>query len=182
MDEFEFMKLQYEFEFMKDWINLYKINKKGQIWSCRYNKIMKTHISKDGYLKIKVHKNHCSIHRLLGIQYIPNPLNLLEIDHIDRNKLNNSLENLRWVDRITNANNKTTNLSNLTVEELALKKEKLKKYKTEWAQKNRLKNGHIPKVSKTVEELKESAKIRRKNMPQEKRDEINKKRRELRIC
>lgn len=34
--------------------------------------------------------------RLLGIHFIPNPLNLPQIDHIDRNPLNNDLSNLIW--------------------------------------------------------------------------------------
>ena len=37
-----------------------------------------------------------SIHRLLGLTYIPNPENKRCIDHIDRNKTNNKLCNLRW--------------------------------------------------------------------------------------
>ena len=34
------------------------------------------------------------MHRLLAITFIPNPLNLPEVDHINRNKLDYSLENL----------------------------------------------------------------------------------------
>ena len=54
-----------------------------------------------GYLRLdlwkdgKVHRR--LIHRLLALQFIDNPDNLEMVDHIDRNKLNNSLQNLRWV-------------------------------------------------------------------------------------
>ena len=44
--------------------------------------------------------------RLLGIHFINNPENKPEIDHIDRNSLNNDLSNLRWVTRKENLNNK----------------------------------------------------------------------------
>ena len=39
--------------------------------------------------------------------FLPNPDDLPEIDHIDRNPLNNALENLRWVSRSENCRNRT---------------------------------------------------------------------------
>jgi hypothetical protein len=99
-----------EFEDLKDFEGLYKINIMGLLWSCIYTKIMKPTMSDDGYLKINLKANGVkfkkSIHRLLAIQYIPNPNDLSEIDHIDRIKLNNNLENLRWVDDYTNSRNR----------------------------------------------------------------------------
>ena len=40
--------------------------------------------------------------------FIPNPDNKPEIDHIDTNKLNNRVDNLRWVTRKENLNNEIT--------------------------------------------------------------------------
>ena len=40
----------------------------------------------------------------------PKPGPEYEIDHINRNRLDNRLENLRWVTRLENAHNKTCNL------------------------------------------------------------------------
>jgi hypothetical protein len=99
-----------DFEDLKEFEGLYKINRNGDIWSCVYNKMMKPFVCEDGYLKIGLKNDNSrfkrSIHRLLAIQYIPNPDNLPEIDHIDRNKSNNNLENLRWATHHTNVRNR----------------------------------------------------------------------------
>ncbi len=167
---------------------LYKINKLGQVWSYKYKKIM-SFSEEQGYLRIgftkdRIKKSH-RLHRLLGIQFIPNPNNLPEIDHIDRNTLNNDLENLRWCDRITNANNKTTNISLLTEEEQNERIEKIKEQKRVWAENKRRENGILPKPEpKSIEEINEKNKInmreKRANMTEEEKEEYNKARRENR--
>ena len=100
-----------ELEDLKDYEGLYKINKQGEVWSCYYNKIMTPTLNKTGYYAIEITKDgivkQTSIHRLLAIQYIPNPNNLPLIDHIDQNKNNNCLDNLRWASYRTNNLNKS---------------------------------------------------------------------------
>ena len=41
-------------------------------------------------------------HRLIAETLIPNPNNYEEVDHIDRNKLNNHISNLEWCNRLHN--------------------------------------------------------------------------------
>jgi hypothetical protein len=88
---------------------LYKINQAGEIFGVKRQKLLKNCINKHGYYVVNLCKEgnikNCQIHRLLAIQFLPNPLNLFAVDHIDQNKLNYSLNNLRWItDRDNNLN------------------------------------------------------------------------------
>jgi hypothetical protein len=97
-----------EFVEIKDFEE-YKINKEGEIMG-KFGRILKPCDDKGGYLYVILMKDGKrytkKIHRLVGEQFIPNPNNLPVIDHIDGNRQNNSLENLRWADRMTNSNNR----------------------------------------------------------------------------
>ena len=50
----------------------------------------------------------CYVHRLVARAFIPNPLGLKDVDHIDGNRTNNRVENLRWVSHKENCNNPNT--------------------------------------------------------------------------
>ena len=48
-----------------------------------------------------------AIHRYIAEQLIPNPNNLEQVDHINRIRDDNRVENLRWVSRHENMRNRT---------------------------------------------------------------------------
>lgn len=63
-------------------------------------KILKSSINNKGYLQVCLTKNNKKhtkkIHRLVAESFIPNPNNLSQINHKDKNKQNNNITNLEW--------------------------------------------------------------------------------------
>ena len=60
----------------------------------------------DGYLKCKLNGKRYKHHRLVALQFIPNPENKREVDHINRIRNDNHISNLRWVTPAENCQNK----------------------------------------------------------------------------
>lgn len=73
----------------------------------------KTHISStdgNGYYDVPVpgnSKKKFKAHRLIAQTYLPNPLNLPQVDHKNRVRYDNSLSNLRWVTSLQNNHNRS---------------------------------------------------------------------------
>jgi hypothetical protein len=80
---------------------LYGITESGEVFSHRSQIVIKPRLKKNGYLSVKLcdsgKAKHLTVHRLVALHYVPNPLGLPEVNHIDGDKLNNHFKNLEWV-------------------------------------------------------------------------------------
>ena len=94
---------------------LYKVSNYGRVKSLKFEKerILKPGKNKCGYLRVnlfKYGKRNCfSVHRLVAIAFIPNTLNLPQVNHKDENKENNCAWNLEWCNEKYNTNYGTRN-------------------------------------------------------------------------
>jgi len=75
--------------------------------------IIKNYLNKNGYYRIGLRNKNLDnkihnflIHRLLALAFIDNPNNYPIIDHINRIRTDNRIENLRWCDYSLNAQNR----------------------------------------------------------------------------
>ena len=84
----------------------YYLFEDGRIWSIKNQKYKKLYLGEDDYYRVCLPNKTYLLHRLIAIHFIPNPENKTEVDHIDRNRKNNLIENLRWVTRSENNINK----------------------------------------------------------------------------
>lgn len=88
----------------------YEVSSFGRVRNTYDGQILKPINCSEGYLFVNLYneprKNKPRrIHRLVGLAFLENPLKLPVIDHINQNKKDNRLENLRWVPKSKNAVN-----------------------------------------------------------------------------
>lgn len=102
-------ELMIGFQYIPDYEGIYSIDVNGNVFSHISGKILKPHANHRGYLMVDLYKDGKTkkgiIHRLVAKTYLPNPDNLPEVDHIDTDRQNNKVNNLRWCTRKENCNN-----------------------------------------------------------------------------
>ena len=98
---------------MEEWRDIpgyesfYQVSNLGNVRSIRFNKVrnMKSWDS-HGYRAVELCINNnryiVGVHQLVALAFIPNPGNKPEVNHKDRNRSNNNVENLEWVTQSEN--------------------------------------------------------------------------------
>lgn len=82
---------------------IYQVSNFGRVKSLKFGKekILRPRKTRNGYLRVNLCKNEklkgYYIHRLIATAFIPNPMNLPTVNHIDEDKTNNNVTNLEWM-------------------------------------------------------------------------------------
>ena len=80
--------------------NHYHINRMGEVYSEKINRLLNSYL-KNGYTYITLQtsdkkKKNFRLHRLVAKTFIDNPDNKSQVNHINANKQDNTVENLEW--------------------------------------------------------------------------------------
>lgn len=92
--------------FYNEQVTTYYITTEGKLYNSKTSKWLKGQISKNGYLTYQIsidgEKKRLYAHRMVAETYLPKIKDKTQVNHIDGNKLNNSVNNLEWVDSSEN--------------------------------------------------------------------------------
>ena len=110
-----------EFRWVKGFEGLYQISNLARVYSFprvdalnrkKGGHFVSTRKLPKGYVIISLNKDGVQytrfLHKLVAEAFLPNPQGKPEVDHIDTDKNNNTVSNLRWVTRAENMNNPIT--------------------------------------------------------------------------
>ena len=89
----------------------YTISDEGIVFNLKTNREVKGTTKRNEYKTVQLTINNkqksLMVHRLVANAFLENPNNLPIVHHKDRDKLNNKLSNLEWVDYKDNVEEKT---------------------------------------------------------------------------
>lgn len=113
-------------------LGTYQVSNKGRIRN--KGKILKQQNLR-GYKRVRLRDGHkkinFTVHRLVAINFVPNPNGYTEINHIDENKANNISTNLEWCTHKYNVNyGKRTDLTRKGTVKLDINGKEIKVYKS----------------------------------------------------
>lgn len=104
------LHMKEEWKNIEGWEGIYQISNYGRLKSFKMFKegyILSNKNKKGDYFSVVLCScdrppKYIRIHRLVAEAFIPNPLNLPEVNHKDSNKQNDHVGNLEWITRLGN--------------------------------------------------------------------------------
>lgn len=82
------------------------VNRMGEVKNMWTGRTLVGDVNNAGYFRVGMYHKGKQIrkfrHRIVAEAFIDNPKNLLQVNHIDGDKSNNTVDNLEWVDQSTN--------------------------------------------------------------------------------
>jgi hypothetical protein len=84
----------------------YRVDRHGNVYNSKKT-LLKPYIEQNGYLRVSLsnettkHKRF-TIHRLVASAFVPNPDNFPQVNHINEDKKDNTVENLEWCSPLSN--------------------------------------------------------------------------------
>ena len=122
----------------------YEISNFGNVRNIKTGKILKQCFNNSGYKMVNImdegKQSAKQIHRLIAMMFIPNPNNKTTIDHIDNDKANNNINNLRWVTQQENSSNRSLSKKNTSGNKGVCFNKKLNKWQAQIMYKNIIKH------------------------------------------
>ena len=80
----------------------YRVCNTGRVLSVRRDKWLKPWRQSKGYRGLDLDGCKYLLHRLVAEAFLPNPLRLPQVNHIDGDKSNNAVDNLEWISCLDN--------------------------------------------------------------------------------
>ena len=121
---------------MESWVKVpiseisdyYEVSNLGNVRHTRLQRLLKGKFDKDGYHTVSFHirklnyKMSHRVHRLVALAFLEPKEGCEQVDHIDRDKTNNSVDNLRWCDlQMNNCNRADQSKFGAHLSEMTLK-------------------------------------------------------------